>query len=111
MIHPFGDFNGRISRILLNMVLQLEMVPFYIILRSTNREKRKYMTSMKHYYQGRPNTYLALVCKDFIEEIESINSRLKIAGISPIEPVQLTEYQIKLIDDSLKDYNNMAYKF
>lgn len=111
IIHPFGDFNGRIARILLNMILQLEFFPLYIILRSNARDKKKYITSMKHYYQGRPNTYLALVCKVFIEEIESINSRLKMADMEPINPVQLTDEQMKLLEEDLIEYEKSTSKF
>ena len=111
IIHPFGDFNGRIARILLNMILQMELVPFYIILRSNRSEKRKYITSMKHYYQGRPNTYLALVCKLFIDQIDSINSRLKMAGIEPIVPIELTDKQLKCIEEDLKEYSVSSLKF
>jgi len=111
IIHPFGDFNGRIARIILNMFLRFELSPFYIILRSRQKDKKKYMTAMKHYYQGMPNSYLALVCKIFIDEVHSINSRLEMANIEPIKPIKLSETAVKLIDEALKEYKSSSKRF
>ncbi len=111
IIHPFGDYNGRIARIMLNMILQLEIMPFYLILRSNARDKRKYMTAMKHYYQGRPTTYLALVCKVFIDEVSSINSRLKMAELEPIKPVKFDDKTKEFIKKSLNDYKSDSKRF
>jgi len=110
LIHPFGDFNGRVSRILLNMILQLEGIPFYLVLRSRSKDKKKYLTSMKHYARGKPTTYLSLVCKTFIKEMESINERLKIAGIEPIETVPLNDKQLEFLEESLSMYIKKPYK-
>lgn len=111
IIHPFGDYNGRIARIMLNMIFQLELMPVYLILRSNARDKRKYMTSMKHYYQGRPTTYLALVCKIFIDEVSSINSRLEMAGIEPIKPAKLDNKSLEFIEKTLIEYKSDSRKF
>lgn len=110
LIHPFGDFNGRISRILLNMILRFEGLPFYLILRSKAKDRNRYMTSMSHYAQGKPNSYLALVSKIFIEEIEVINSQLIYAKLDPIKPAKLSKYQFELIEDALIKYNENVLK-
>jgi Fic family protein len=51
-IHPFGDFNGRISRIILSGYLRSEGFPFYVILRGTSKDRRRYISAMKHSYRG-----------------------------------------------------------
>jgi fido (protein-threonine AMPylation protein) len=111
IIHPFGDFNGRIARIILNMILRFELVPFYLILRSRKKDKSKYMTAMKHYYRGQPNTYLALVCKTFIEEVHSINSRLEMANFEPIKPIELSDKRLELINEALNEYKSCSKRF
>lgn len=102
MIHPFGDFNGRLSRILVNMILLEEGIPFLLVLRSNRANKNKYITSMKRYYRGDPKAYLTLICSVFINQVKLINEKLMMAGISPIEPIELSEEEKKLLKEQIE---------
>ncbi len=105
-IHPFGDFNGRISRIMLNNFFIINKLPFYIVLRSGSKDKKKYIESMKRYYESRKiDKYLSLISKTFIKQINEINESLDIAGLDIIKPKELGEEDIKKLEESLKFYN------
>lgn len=105
-IHPFGDFNGRISRIMLNNFFIINKLPFYIVLRSGSKDKKKYIESMKRYYESRKiDKYLSLISKTFVKQIDEINESLKIAGIDLIKPLELKEEEIIKLEESLKFYN------
>ena len=93
------------------MILQIELIPFYLILRSRSKDKGRYLTSVKHYYGGKPNTYLAFVCKVFIEEVKSLNSRLEMAGLEQIKPIPLDDEDLANLEKALKDYQTDSRKF
>lgn len=106
-IHPFGDFNGRTSRIILNTVLRSGRLPFYLVLRGNSRDKRKYITSMQQYFQKkRLKGYIALVCSSFLQQVNEINEKLKLAGIAPIEPEVYTEEKRKQLISELDYYTS-----
>lgn len=103
-IHPFGDFNGRTSRIVLNTVLLAHNFPFHVVLRGNGHNRKKYITAMKHYFsQGRISSYVALVSMCLLNQVADINARLSLAGIEPIQPVDITEHKSKYLDQ-LKHY-------
>jgi Fic family protein len=110
-IHPFGDFNGRTSRIVLNVVLNAMSLPFYISLRSNSSHKKKYIMSVSHFFSGgRLRTYLSLVCKAFFGNIEKINKRLILAGIEPFRPVAISDEEKQILLDKLNKYLEIARK-
>lgn len=105
-IHPFGDFNGRISRLLLNNFYIMNNLPFFIVLRSNSRDKKKYIESMKRYYESRKiDKFLSLICKTFKKHINEINDSLSLAGFQEIKPKNLSPEKIEKLKKSLRHYD------
>ena len=91
-IHPFGDCNGRLSRIILNLAFLYDDVPFYLILRSNSRDKKKYIESMKEFYQKKKiSKFISVVSRAFIKQIEEINDNLELADKELIKPLRLSD--------------------
>lgn len=111
-IHPFGDFNGRTSRLILNTIVMNSGLPILIVLRGTTKDKTKYITAMKHYYRsGKLSTYIALVCQTFLKQIEKINDRLELAGVEKITANDLDENTINRLISILNAYTNWKLKY
>lgn len=90
-IHPFGDGNGRLSRIILNLAFLYDDVPFYLVLRSNSRDKKKYIEAMREFYQKKKITkFISVVSRAFIKQIEEINENLELAGKNIIRPLSLS---------------------
>lgn len=98
-IHPFGDGNGRLSRIILNLAFLYNEVPFYLILRSNSKDKKRYIDAMSEFYKkGKLEKFISVVSLAFLRQIKEINDNLEMAGITPIEPTPLDEiYKNKIL--------------
>lgn len=59
-IHPFADGNGRVSRLLLNLILLRNGYPLTPI---RNVERKKYLDALKRADQGDFNTYVQYVAR------------------------------------------------
>lgn len=104
-IHPFGDCNGRLSRIILNLAFLYDDVPFYLILRSNSRDKKKYIESMKEFYNKKKiSKFISVVSKAFIKQIEEINDNLELADKELIRPSKLTDEFKEKIKIELEKY-------
>lgn len=97
-IHPFGDCNGRLSRFILNLAFLCDDVPFYLVLRSNSRDKKKYIESMKEFYQKKKiSKFISVVSKIFIKQIKEINERLELTNKELIKPLVLSnEFKEKI---------------
>lgn len=110
-IHPFGDYNGRLSRIILSMFLHRAGYPFFLILRSDSRNKKDYINAMIKSYNGNSSDYIDLVCKSFINQIEVINSKLSTAGLPLIKRRQLKDKDKDLLFTKLKNIKDLNNSF
>ncbi|MGL4976709.1 MAG: Fic family protein, partial [Cetobacterium sp.] len=105
-IHPFGDCNGRLSRIILNLSFLYRDVPFYLILRSNSRDKKKYIEAMREFYQKKKiQKFISVVSKSFLKQIEEINDNLELAGKDVIKPLELSSELKEKISEELKNIN------
>jgi Fic family protein len=83
-IHPFPDFNGRMSRLIMNMVLLREGLPFLVALKGNKKEKHKYMNSLRRANQGKIDRYACLIAIAVNNAFKEFNANLEKAGIEPI---------------------------
>lgn len=84
LIHPFPDFNGRVSRLMLNAVFRSYRLPFWISLRSSQKDRRRYFTALKHYREGRTYSITTLVAIQLIKEFESMNKILSLSNYATV---------------------------
>lgn len=102
-IHPFGDCNGRLSRIILNLAFLYDDVPFYLVLRSNSRDKKKYIEAMQEFYQKKKiSKFISVVSKAFIKQLEEINNNLELADREIIKPLKLSDEMLKTITKELE---------
>lgn len=83
-IHPFPDGNGRMSRMILNMALMAEGLPFMVVLKGNKEGKKKYMKSLHLANEGKYDRYACLIAKSVNSQWEEMNRRLELAGFKPI---------------------------
>jgi len=80
-IHPFPDFNGRISRLLLNVVLRASNIPFVIDIRGANKHKHRYFTALRHANRGNMKSYECLIAMRVNDIFKTMFDELKLAGV------------------------------
>jgi fido (protein-threonine AMPylation protein) len=108
-IHPFGDCNGRLSRVVLNLVLISSGLTFFIALRGDSKHRKRYLTSMKQYFQsGNLKGYVAIVSKTLLEQVKDINRRLAMANLPQIEKEELSEEKRKYYLAQLEYYLDIS---
>ena len=86
LIHPFSDFNGRMSRLIANMILRTNGVPFWTALRSTKKERARYITALRHYRRDSRRSIATLIAKQMNYNFEEFNKILSLSGYEPIVP-------------------------
>ncbi len=79
-IHPFPDFNGRLSRIIMNMVLDLGGNRIPIALRGDGKGRKRYFTALRHANRGQMDSLSALIAMRTVETFEEIDKNLELAG-------------------------------
>jgi Fic family protein len=79
-IHPFSDFNGRISRLIMNLVLRSYGVNFWISMKSSSRERKKYFTALRHYHRHNLFSISTLLSNQIIDKFELFNNVLSISN-------------------------------
>jgi Fic family protein len=80
-IHPFPDFNGRMSRLLLAMTLRAFGVPFNLALRGSDAKSRhRYFYALKQANHGDLKPYATLIAMRIVESFQEIDDNLRLAG-------------------------------
>jgi fido (protein-threonine AMPylation protein) len=82
-IHPFPDGNGRMSRIILNMVLRAEGLPFMAVLSGNKKEKHRYIVALRHANRGNLESYECLIAIAVNKGFDELKDKLKLAGVDP----------------------------
>lgn len=83
--HPFPDFNGRLSRLLLNAVL-VPHVPFPVVLSGRSKENGNYLRALKMADRGDMRGYETLVAMSICASFEEVNENLRLAGLPVLMP-------------------------
>ena len=103
-IHPFGDFNGRISRLMVGGFLKSEGYPILLILRSDPKDKKRYFDAMKACFRGNPTRLISLISKAIIRQIEGLNTRLELSGLEKIAPMGISQEGEKRLNLDLQEF-------
>ena len=85
-IHPFPDFNGRISRLLANLVLDRFGMPFPVVLRGTGQGTKRYRYALERADRGNLDPYAALIAMSLVESFEELDEHLVREGLGPLVP-------------------------
>ncbi len=75
-IHPFPDFNGRLSRLLLAMVLHAYGLPFAITLRGDKKGRHRYFISLQRANNHKIIPYAALIAMRVAETFQEIDENI-----------------------------------
>ena len=98
-IHPFPDFNGRISRIILMIILMAFGVPFPVTLRGNKKCRKRYLYFLKKANNGYYISYATLIAMRVAELFKEIEQNIFLAGLPTIKSFFHLErveiYQIK----------------
>ncbi|MGB8990787.1 MAG: Fic family protein [Desulfobaccales bacterium] len=83
-IHPFPDFNGRISRLILMIVLMINKVPFAVTLRGDKRGRNRYLSSLRKANKNHIIPYAALIAMRVSELFREIDQNIILAALPSV---------------------------
>ena len=84
-IHPFPDFNGRVSRLLLNVCLRLAGVPFWSSIQGHKEGKKRYLQALRRANRGDLRWYEALVAEAVCRGFDAMDQNLEAAGLPTLQ--------------------------
>lgn len=102
-IHPFSDFNGRMSRLIMNMVLRSYEFPFWVSLKSNSKDRHKYFTALRQYYR-RPRSIVTLIAQQVVENFRELDRVAGLSGQKPLPVIKAPEFE-NLSEDELNYMN------
>jgi Fic family protein len=76
-IHPFPDYNGRVSRVIMNMVLLALHCPFPVSLKGTKKERHRYFLSLRKANNGNLDFLSSLIAKSVVETFQELDRHLE----------------------------------
>lgn len=79
-IHPFPDFNGRISRLIMNYVLRASGKFIHVDLRGGSKNKHQYITALRRANRGDFSALEALIAKRRSEILSDLKHNLLTEG-------------------------------
>ena len=85
LIHPFSDFNGRMSRLLMNMIFRAYGVPFWVSLSSSGKERKKYIAALRQAREGNYLWIATLISIQLNKGFHELNKMLDLSGYDQIE--------------------------
>ena len=88
-VHPFPDFNGRLSRIIMNMVLPLGACIIPIAIRGDRKGRQRYFTALRHANRGKMHSLGALIAMRVTETFQEVDGNLELAGLPTIWSVDV----------------------
>lgn len=101
LIHPFSDFNGRMSRLIMNMVLKSHNMPFWVSMRSSKVERKRYFTALRHYHAGKRLSIATLIAIQITNNFENFNKVLSLSGYPNVPIENIKEPPPEMIDPRL----------
>jgi len=103
LIHPFSDFNGRVSRLIMNIVLRSHNLPFWTSLRSNSKDRRRYMTGLNHYRKSTFYSLATLISMQICNHFNALNHILKLSDYPPVPdtglPKDLMNLNLRVLYD------------
>lgn len=103
LIHPFADFNGRLSRAIMNAVLHCFGFPFPVAIRAARKSRQRYFNALRLGRGGQWDRLSALIAVEFTERVRELNRILNAAGLPLVDPKPMPGYQTRAVDEPL-DY-------
>ena len=85
-IHPFSNFNGRMSRLILNMVLRSYGFPFWLALKSNKKDRARYFYALRRGELDSGRAMATLVSMQVNETFARFNEQLAMIGTEPLNP-------------------------
>jgi fido (protein-threonine AMPylation protein) len=83
-IHPFPDFNGRLSRLILTIILNTFGVPFPVTLRGDKKGRHRYLNSLRKANKGHLKPYITLIAMRVSQSFMEIDENLRLEGLPSI---------------------------
>ncbi len=83
-IHPFPDFNGRLSRLILTIILNTFGVPFPVTLRGDKKGRHRYLSSLRKANKAHLKPYITLIAMRVSQSFMEIDENLRLEGLPSI---------------------------
>lgn len=85
-IHPFPDFNGRLSRLVLSASLSWGSVPFPVSIKFDKKGRERYLYALRKGDKGDLRPMTVLVARAVVDGFEAIDAKLELAGLPRLLP-------------------------
>ena len=83
-IHPFPDFNGRLARLLMNLSLYADGLPFPVSFPVGAKWRRRYADALRAGDRGDIAPLMTLIARAIVDAFERLDAQLRAAGLPGI---------------------------